>query len=578
MEAFSLASGQLCARIVNFSLEDEETRAIVMSQTAKQELYFVLVHTAEGVISMRLFQGLVKDDTTALAAKATDILAFPEGDKLVSMINFTSTVTIFPYPSELYLVTQERTIHLSSVSSETKNVLETLVDLVHNKNRTRGPPKPQMQRRSWLNSISTKLTKTISSSVKPRQLRTSISIENKELKSLDQILDSEQYRGEFRKYLKFAYAEENLEFYEQVGEFEKASHNGSKEGVNELFNRIQETFVLEGAPKEVNLPSYQRQALRDIYNQLSREGVLVTEVPNHSKLFLDAKREIFNLLERNFSDAFVKSLNDQASRLRQIEETRGCFTTIWRQEGAAGYHELLRRAESNLAQLVETIKFLHAIVAFYANQMEELSSFQRGFPFYQRVFDQKTAMPQNSLDQVLYRFVKSEQRRERVQRELLGEIYTVVIYPLEQLHQTLSSGIRGVREKADETVAEVVAMEQKVVRAAQSEVKLRERVSGKRSEDAYNRATKIREELQLKQSVLEAESEPCMLQACEELESISLHRLDSERQVFTRACLVGRSSLSRHAMTLDALLFDCIEMNPVLELQQVARKVHARLK
>ena len=135
---------------------------------------------------------------------------------------------------------------------------------------------------------------------------------------LKSLLNHKKCREAFIGHLNLEHGMENLNFYEDVGKFEKGFVYMSDEESTSTSMMILDKYVREEAPHTVNLPSKQAVAIIDA----------VESHDLHEDTFSRGKEEIYNLMHRDLYQRFKKSpaFDDLMRKMHSYDEADKDFT------------------------------------------------------------------------------------------------------------------------------------------------------------------------------------------------------------------------------------------------------------
>lgn len=401
----------------------------------------------------------------------------------------------------------------------------------------------------------------------------------KEIRTLDDILDSSDLRGEFKSFLKYAFAEENLAFYEAVEAFTKL---GTQQERNELFPSIVNEFVKDSAPNQVNLPSFMSRMLTDTFADLQESDV---DIP--ADVFTPSVREIESLMFRNFFSTFVAQVQQRALRAMQAQEMEGSFSSIWTHTGLHGYNTLMSEFQPAVDQVRTLRSFLvevQRITLNYTSQLQEMSTrYINGLGL--------TTAPEGTLERAVFQLFTMITKMLSVLMENTEDLEKYGIVPLQELETTVTSSIKEIYNDNLPIVQEMVDSRSRLQQAIQAETEIFMRAEGIKSDIKNNKPTKRqlahlekideectrlvadREACELEVSQIEDSHGDSMMAAFDMLESLELHRLDTLRNTLIQIALAERSAYERMGLVVQGVLFDCVEMNSIKEIVNHAKRL-----
>jgi hypothetical protein len=144
---------------------------------------------------------------------------------------------------------------------------------------------------------------------------------------LNTIMQDARLREKFAAFCRFSFAGECMDFYSACEMFEESvSHSERMRMAGEIVDK----YVRENASDQVNLSAEQRRLVTSAVDNVSDEAYVTLSI-------LQAKREIFDLMRRNFFARFVAKERDEETRLRMREHFAGCFSGLFRTSGLDAY-------------------------------------------------------------------------------------------------------------------------------------------------------------------------------------------------------------------------------------------------
>mmetsp|Transcript_8300 Transcript_8300/g.9506 ORF Transcript_8300/g.9506 Transcript_8300/m.9506 type:complete len:652 (+) Transcript_8300:229-2184(+) len=170
--------------------------------------------------------------------------------------------------------------------------------------------------------------------------------------TLSDILSNELYKKEFSDFLEYARATENLKFWEKVNEYEekvKLLQSKSRKGDIRTFAKsIWTEYIEEESTYQVNISSAQRNRINNILND--KKAVI------DERIFEDAKKEIFLLMETNFFQRFYKELMKRT----------GCFASLYHSCDMDGYDVVIGNHFGSVMAESQRLK------TFYTGRVEQV--------------------------------------------------------------------------------------------------------------------------------------------------------------------------------------------------------------
>ncbi|GBG30351.1 Hypothetical Protein FCC1311_065702 [Hondaea fermentalgiana] len=572
----------------------------------KKAEYFAFVRVGEGdksSFSLRFYGAQPGSNENVLCASVAAVLArTPAGSraKLVANVDLSKQTQVTSSGERLTLSTLERTMILTD---DPKNEPSTMLlyEYLHQ-------TMTDISSRSTLASRVTKrLSRPNSSRRGPRAVgsqstppsgrrvtlrKNKMQERTRDIRTLADILGSSELRAEFKAFLKYAFAEENLEFVEAVEEFSRVQDQDER---NQKFAAIVEEFIKESSPRQVNLPSFMSRMIVDSLADLEETG---TPVP--PDVFAPSLREIESLMFRNFFSTFVTQVEQRARRAAQAQEMAGSFFSIWTHAGLSGYNKLMVDFKPRISQIASVLGFLTELQGTserYASQLQKLAgryaNMQQTSPFAGSLAD-NGGPAEGTLDRAVFQLFAMVHKRELLVREEAHDLELYGIAPLRELQATVSTSVQSIFDDHLPTVQRMVDSRAKLQNAIQEEAAAFNRAEAVRGEVKNGKPTKrqqaqlkkldteceqlvaTREACELEVSGIEDVSGEAMMGAFDMLESLELHRLDTMRDTLTQIVLADRSSTERRGLMVQSLLFDCVEMNPVKELVSHARAIRER--
>jgi len=126
---------------------------------------------------------------------------------------------------------------------------------------------------------------------------------------LQSVIADARLRDKFAAFCRFSFAGECIDFYNACEDYENARSDAER---TNLAKDIVSKFIRENAPDQVNISAEQRRLLISAVDNASDEAFVTLTM-------LQAKREIFDLMRRNFFARFVAKEKDDESRIRLRE-------------------------------------------------------------------------------------------------------------------------------------------------------------------------------------------------------------------------------------------------------------------
>mmetsp|Transcript_27312 Transcript_27312/g.43939 ORF Transcript_27312/g.43939 Transcript_27312/m.43939 type:complete len:602 (-) Transcript_27312:2425-4230(-) len=592
-----VSCGWLTRYCVEYRIEGEDEDLFDKKQGMNE--FFVLVRfyqNGKPVFSGRFFSEeppVEFSQDGSIAQLVGTLKKFDTNCKLNSIVDFTLSTVIVSSGQNVWISTTERTMMLTPMVILNKDKLDDILENLRAA-QVELSGSGAGNNRSLTSRISKRFSKKPRRAIKSQKSSTIPSQLKRELRSLGDILDNKPYRHEFRQYLKFAFASENLDFYEAVERFE-AVPQGDARDRSQMYVSLMNQFVKEGSEFQVNLPSHQARMLCDIQAQLAAEEEGAEIEPG---VFAESKHEIYCLMDRNFYHGFVLRVQEKEKREKQIQTMAGSLVKVWRQQGLAGYNRLMEYFKEQLANVSKLSDFLRELLTFYEVQLGALQDLSSRFPAMRKLGG--SLPPEKSIDRALHQLYTGVSRKISVLMEFSRDINACGVIPVAELRVTMETSMANIHEMHQPLVDEMINLRkdlnnlikcendafrlQKELKQQQAETKKK---LSKKQQSAltqavadFENARKARENAEF--AVVEGDTKhsDTMLAACDMLESIELHRLDTEREVLTQIALAEKSMCAKTEIGVQSFLFDGMEVDPIgqimnlaLELQKPPRRI-----
>jgi len=405
-----------------------------------------------------------------------------------------------------------------------------------------------------------------------------------ELTSLMQVLQSTKWRNEFREYLKFSFAEENLDFWEAVERFEGIPNNRMDER-RKAFAKIMERFVVEHSQEQVNLPSHQSRQLLDIYEDMKDEAA---DAVIDANVFESAKREIFDLIYRNFFSTFVAAQQQKALRQQQAAEMKGSFAAIWNHAGLEGYNHIVDGFQPHIQDLEQLKGFFSGLQDQTLAQLQALRALIEQFPAMHGSHGE--IPPERTLGRIVYKLNSGLSRKMTILMEFNHDVDNFALKPIQELRETVANSLKNIQDGAKAAIKDMLDSRAQLRDAMRKEAEVfrtnkptvddfeknpkptkKQTSAAEKAKREIQSAQDHREALELNVSQIETAHTEKMLVAFDSLESLELHRLDTLREILTQYTLAERSAQSKIEIGVNTVLAECFEMDSIQELVDLAK-------
>jgi hypothetical protein len=167
--------------------------------------------------------------------------------------------------------------------------------------------------------------------------------------TLESVLADQILREKFRNFVKSAFAEENMAFYEAV-EKHLTLPEDDVTVLRASANKIVDQYVRESSPDQVNLSFNQSQALIESINHTEMGEILLCLV--------QCQHEIQELLRRNFFFRFSDQLQQENQRQQLLQTAQGCFSVVFQKAGVDAFTSFLERFRQMQQDNVLLLQFI----------------------------------------------------------------------------------------------------------------------------------------------------------------------------------------------------------------------------
>jgi len=582
-----LASGWVIRSVAEFSLGHEDASKHIESFSMPVSKWFVFLRLGGGggrlQYVLRFYDEEPTGNSVVLCETVLEIFSKVSRNSVArfhSEINLSSGTEVQMSGKSLWITTSERTIMLQDDAKREGAIgllIEYLKQAQFDLAETQKPSKTLTKRLSG--RINKSLTfSTTKKAGTDRQQTGQFLVK---FDSLEEVLEKEKSRREFREYLRFSFAKENLDFWEAVERFEKMEDKAER---RESFIEIVKRYVLEDSREQVNLPSHQARQLAEVLESVKSNPT--NGVPPN--VFSLSKNEIFDLMYRNFFNPWVTRQEQKMLRERRAKDMKGSFAIIWTHAGLEGYNFLLDILGSNREDLGRMKRFFQALQRQTKSQLSCFNSLLNEFPEYR---DHKKPPKEGTLKRVILQMLVDISKKMHVLSEYTNDIATVALLPIEDLQGAVSTSLQSIFEANDSRVQEMVESRKLLKEAIEKESWLhkshrklanliaqsrkptkKQKAQAEKLHSELDQAQADREAAELYVSEVESKHGETMQSAFDSLESIELHRLDTMKEIITHFALADRSAQTKLELSTKATFTHCQQMDPIQELVATAKE------
>jgi hypothetical protein len=395
------------------------------------------------------------------------------------------------------------------------------------------------------------------------------------LDTIEGVLSTPRLREKFRAFVKFAFAAENLDFYEACEKLDSITNDTE---FKTQAKTLCERFVQENAPEQVNISAEQRKVLVSA----CMEG---DDVQFMRFGFTIARKEIVDLLKRNFHARFRAREHDGEERARQRELLSGCFSQLWRTNGLDAFITVVNSSVAIRNDTQILIDYLSFKSDHAKQEIAQLAA--AGQAFQHRAFQvpslRSLAKAMRTVLDTVFLHIKSL-------NEFIDEFTLYVFQPLVQLQKDVDIGFAQITSSNNSRVSQILALRSQAKRAQDMETAAYQASealkneatnpkSPKKTKSAYEKALKdyetasaARVDAEIKMVEAESTHAEVFGTAMDTLQSLFLHRIDTIQLLLQRCVLAEQTTLSRLELRLSSVISDLAEVDSINDLVAFAEQ------
>lgn len=389
------------------------------------------------------------------------------------------------------------------------------------------------------------------------------------LDSIEGVLATPRLREKFRAFVKFAFASENLDFYEGVEALDQIKGNDAQ--FKALAVQLVQNFIADEAPQQVNISAEQRKVL-----MAAMDG---DDVAFIRFAFDVARKEIVDLMKRNFHNRFRNGERDAEERSRQRELLQGCFSQLWRSNGLDAFIAVV-----NASALVRNDTTI--LLDFFKHKTERAKQDLQNLTTVSQAFQQRAFQVPSlkSLARAMRTVLDTVSLQIKGVNEFLEDFNASVFTPLMALQQDVDAGFAQIASTHQSRVNQILTLRSQAKAALDAETKAYQAVealrkdatspkSPKKTQTAFQKAQKdletasaVRTDAEIKMVEVESTNADTFHTAMDSLQSLFLHRIDTIQLLLQRCVLAEQTSLSRLELRLSSAFSDLADVDSVADL------------
>jgi len=399
---------------------------------------------------------------------------------------------------------------------------------------------------------------------------------------LQSVLADPRLREKFAAFCRFSFSGESYDFYKACEDYENAVSESER---TRIAKSAVDRFVRENAHEQVNLSAEQRRLLIAAVENPREEAVITLTL-------LQAKREVYDLMRRNFFARFVAKEKDDESRVRMREHFAGVFSGLFKSTGMDAYLTILDHF--NFVQQDTTL-----VANFIGRRIEVVLSNCSALSTSATDFNVEFALPSLvTLTSAMSSLFLIFQVDARIRHDFAQELKTEVLAPIYDLQRSVDSTLRTIQQENKQFVDRLQAARKRVEEARDAETqaahakRAAERAlaedEAKKAKDAqikkskaavekcaaaFDQACEARQEAEIRMVSTESDSAQEVQAAMDALQSLALYRMETLQSLLSRAVLSEQHVLHNFDLLLSGLLSECARVDALADLASFADTV-----